>query len=618
MEKQVNMDMTYKEAAQDEDEQVEEMMEDQFLKGLYLFMRKRDTPIERIPHLGFKQIDLFLMYKIVGEFGGYYKVTSQQLWKQVYNRLGGNPRSTSAATCTRRHYEKLLLPYECHLKGIAMNTVPPLQQKHFLYANYTNDNCDDPRPAKRKALSLQMHQSPTDLQSDHHGGVFSQPLHFPHFYPSSHKVLPQYVPISSPPMLASTQLPSPRMPSLQTPAPESNFSLHQPHLSPTERTKEPLEHLRHLAEQYKTSSGLMEPLNLSVKASSQETNRSPVSSFAPPSSSKTPKFLNKPSPLYTARCPEGARSNGCETEDEVDADAGVSLYSYPAKSSKAYVMDVKPTASSNSPMHVSPRADEGTAATAQKPSSSPKTDFTIWSRQEKEGSPEGRWLGPAHLPPGLPQVNGGKMEIQIPLSVLHNWLKVYGSSATVAKQLQTPKTEEEGQSGQGNSYEPTGQTFHTHSRHHWSPAAGDLQLRQRNSSTPPTPTATPQTSSVHHNMSQNHFSMSSSSSKSLPSGGSLKRSYSPDTDPEDLIKSYRSYWESYNKEPHVKTSSSPIMLQQDLAPAKSHGNDTSRGVRGRSEPGHSPTFMLNSSAGAVLQLTTEEVMKLKKMISSSS
>lgn len=49
------MDVTDKEASQDEDEQMEEILEDQFLKGLYLFMRKRDTPIERIPHLGFKQ-----------------------------------------------------------------------------------------------------------------------------------------------------------------------------------------------------------------------------------------------------------------------------------------------------------------------------------------------------------------------------------------------------------------------------------------------------------------------------------------------------------------------------------------------------------------------------------
>lgn len=33
----------------------EEMTEESFLKDIYLFMKQRDTPIERIPHLGFKQ-----------------------------------------------------------------------------------------------------------------------------------------------------------------------------------------------------------------------------------------------------------------------------------------------------------------------------------------------------------------------------------------------------------------------------------------------------------------------------------------------------------------------------------------------------------------------------------
>lgn len=41
-------------------ELVEEFTEDQFLKDLYLFMKKRDTPIERIPHLGFKQSTMII------------------------------------------------------------------------------------------------------------------------------------------------------------------------------------------------------------------------------------------------------------------------------------------------------------------------------------------------------------------------------------------------------------------------------------------------------------------------------------------------------------------------------------------------------------------------------
>lgn len=34
------------------------------------------------------------------------QVTGRRLWKNVYDELGGSPGSTSAATCTRRHYER--------------------------------------------------------------------------------------------------------------------------------------------------------------------------------------------------------------------------------------------------------------------------------------------------------------------------------------------------------------------------------------------------------------------------------------------------------------------------------------------------------------------------------
>lgn len=36
-------------------EQREELGEETFLKDLHLYMKKRNTPIEKIPHLGFKQ-----------------------------------------------------------------------------------------------------------------------------------------------------------------------------------------------------------------------------------------------------------------------------------------------------------------------------------------------------------------------------------------------------------------------------------------------------------------------------------------------------------------------------------------------------------------------------------
>ncbi|KAG7331996.1 hypothetical protein KOW79_003830 [Hemibagrus wyckioides] len=96
-----------------------------FIMNLYRFMKERGTPIERIPHLGFKQINLWKIYKAVEILGGYESVTTRRLWKNVYDELGGSPGSTSAATCTRRHYERLVLPYERHRRGEEDKPLPP-------------------------------------------------------------------------------------------------------------------------------------------------------------------------------------------------------------------------------------------------------------------------------------------------------------------------------------------------------------------------------------------------------------------------------------------------------------------------------------------------------------
>ncbi|XP_006031256.1 AT-rich interactive domain-containing protein 5A [Alligator sinensis] len=103
--------------------------EQAFLVGLYKFMKERRTPIERIPHLGFKQINLWKIYKAVEKLGAYELVTGRRLWKNVYDELGGSPGSTSAATCTRRHYERLVLPYVRHLKGEDDKPLPPTKPR---------------------------------------------------------------------------------------------------------------------------------------------------------------------------------------------------------------------------------------------------------------------------------------------------------------------------------------------------------------------------------------------------------------------------------------------------------------------------------------------------------
>lgn len=269
-----------------------------------------------------------------------------------------------------------------------------------------------------------------------------------------------------------------------------------------------MEQLRFLAERYKTTSGLTEPLNLSVnKASGRETDSSPASSFTPPSSSKNPKFLNKPSPLYSPHRPQVVRNDGCETEDG-EADLGDTPYSYPANAREAYAGDVKALTASISPTYESAptlRTDEGAPTMAQKPSS-PKTDLTILPKEEREGSPEVIELNLSHILPGIPQQNGGKMEIEVPLSVFHDWLRLCGSSASKhgAKQL-PPLPPQEGLSGQRKYSDtevlPTNLTFQMNPQHP-SLAAEDLRLWRSNL---PNPIQTTQTTSYHFNTNQNHF-----------------------------------------------------------------------------------------------------------------
>ncbi|XP_046887889.1 AT-rich interactive domain-containing protein 5B isoform X2 [Hypomesus transpacificus] len=103
--------------------------EQAFLVALYKYMKERKTPIERIPYLGFKQINLWTMFQAAQKLGGYELITARRQWKQVYDELGGNPGSTSAATCTRRHYERLILPYERFTKGEEDKPLPPAKPR---------------------------------------------------------------------------------------------------------------------------------------------------------------------------------------------------------------------------------------------------------------------------------------------------------------------------------------------------------------------------------------------------------------------------------------------------------------------------------------------------------
>uniref|UniRef100_A0A3B4VE20 AT-rich interactive domain 5A n=1 Tax=Seriola dumerili TaxID=41447 RepID=A0A3B4VE20_SERDU len=166
-----------------------QMEEKAFVSSLHSFMKDKGSPIERIPHLGFKQINLWKIYKAVEKRGGYDLVTAQRLWKKVYDELGGSPGSTSAATCTRRHYERLVLPFERHIKGEEDKPLP-LSKPRKPYKR----NLDD--AACQSEAVMHPHSALWAATSDRHHPDSSQPSRAPTEICPSLYLLP--VPTSSP------------------------------------------------------------------------------------------------------------------------------------------------------------------------------------------------------------------------------------------------------------------------------------------------------------------------------------------------------------------------------------------------------------------------------------
>lgn len=397
----------------------DEMSEERFLKDLYLFMKDRGTPIERIPHLGFKQIDMFLMYKTVKELGGYQQVTTQQLWKKVYNILGGNPRSTSAATCTRRHYEKLLLPYECHQTGYRDDLVfrSPRPQKRFHPSSYHDFEQEYPRNDKRpdfRHLPVFPQTSPSMFTEQR--PIFSMPSPF---FPHGSTPMSNYIALRESTLPHLSLNPSqdlPRTPASYMSVPSMDAQI----------CKRSIKTLRDLANEYRSTAGLEEPLNLSRTENRLETLSDTPSSFSP--CSKKPKFLNEASSLYPQR--SLSTEEGAEQEEPADetSTGEASVRSGPSPP-KPDVIDLTSSSNANPvPRRPSPpsvnlfnRRPHYSEAVTMK--SRERDLHKDWVKEESSGAPAPKLVhrsNPLGLP--IPESNSN-MEIQIPLKLLHELIR---------------------------------------------------------------------------------------------------------------------------------------------------------------------------------------------------
>lgn len=105
-----------------DDEQTEE--KDRFVAQLYKFMDDRGTPINKAPCLGNKDLNLYRLFKIVQNIGGYNRVTNQLKWRYVYAKMA-LPQSNQASHQIKNAYKKYLHAFEDFYRklGCTMGTI---------------------------------------------------------------------------------------------------------------------------------------------------------------------------------------------------------------------------------------------------------------------------------------------------------------------------------------------------------------------------------------------------------------------------------------------------------------------------------------------------------------
>uniref|UniRef100_A0A674C169 AT-rich interaction domain 4B n=2 Tax=Salmo trutta TaxID=8032 RepID=A0A674C169_SALTR len=101
-------------ASEEEEEEVEPFPEERenFLQQLYKFMEDRGTPINKKPVLGYRNLDLFKLYRLVQKLGGFHDIESGSVWKTVYQALGIPVLNSAAGYNVKCAYRKYLYGFE--------------------------------------------------------------------------------------------------------------------------------------------------------------------------------------------------------------------------------------------------------------------------------------------------------------------------------------------------------------------------------------------------------------------------------------------------------------------------------------------------------------------------
>lgn len=105
-----------------DDEPTEE--KDHFVAQLYKFMDDRGTPLNKVPSIINRDVNLYRLFRAVQKLNGYNRVTSQNQWKQIALRLGFSPATVSITNLVKQAYKKFLFSFEEFNRKLGCTMVP--------------------------------------------------------------------------------------------------------------------------------------------------------------------------------------------------------------------------------------------------------------------------------------------------------------------------------------------------------------------------------------------------------------------------------------------------------------------------------------------------------------
>ncbi|XP_008579399.1 PREDICTED: AT-rich interactive domain-containing protein 4B isoform X2 [Galeopterus variegatus] len=133
----------------EEEEEIEPFPEERenFLQQLYKFMEDRGTPINKRPVLGYRNLNLFKLFRLVHKLGGFDNIESGAVWKQVYQDLGIPVLNSAAGYNVKCAYKKYLYGFEEYCRSASIEFQMALPEK---VVNKTCKECENVKDIKVK------------------------------------------------------------------------------------------------------------------------------------------------------------------------------------------------------------------------------------------------------------------------------------------------------------------------------------------------------------------------------------------------------------------------------------------------------------------------------------